>query len=158
VHSIGFLSGNAFGVFGLRPAIGRLLAPSDDVVPGGHPVAEISYDLWSRRFGHDPQVLGKRFRNEWRAVRDRRGGTRGLSRTEPGSRTEFLLPAMMNARAINSQGWQWFRLWVRPKPGVAPEQVRQILQAVVTRDNEERVKGFPADALPARKRMQTAAC
>jgi hypothetical protein len=66
-----FYSGNVFGVFSLRPAIGRLLAPSDDLVPGGHPVAVISYDLWTRRFGRDPQVLGMRGWRRWRRRRER---------------------------------------------------------------------------------------
>ncbi len=140
-----FFSGNVFRVFGLRPAIGRLLAPSDDVVPGGHPVAVISYDLWSRRFGRDPQVLGKRFLTRGTQFEIVGVAPEGFRGTEPGSATEVFLPAMMNARALESRGWQWFRLWVRPSTGVAPEQVRQMLQAVVTRDNEERVKGLPAD-------------
>lgn len=141
-----YFSGNVFGIFGLRPAIGRLLSPGDDVTPGGHPVAVISYDLWSRRFGRDPQVLGKRFR--MRGVQFEIVGVapKGFSGTEPGAATDVFLPAMMNSEAINSPGWAWFRLWVCPKPGIAPEQVRQMLQAVVTRENEARLKYFPADA------------
>lgn len=140
-----FFSGNVFAVFGLRPAIGRLLVRSDDVVPGGHPVAVISYDLWSRRFGRDPRVLGKRFLMRGTQFEIVGVAPAGFHGTEPGSATEVFLPAMMNPRAIEDPGWKWFRLWVRPSLGVAPEQVRQMLQAVVTRDNEARVKGFPAD-------------
>jgi putative ABC transport system permease protein len=140
-----YYSGNVFGVFGLRPAIGRLLAPSDDVVPGGHPVAVISYDLWSRRFGRDPQILGKRFLMRGAQFEVIGVAPKGFNGTEPGFATEVFLPAMMNAKALEDWGWKWFRLWVRPSLGVAPEQVRQMLQAVVTRDNEERVKGLPAD-------------
>src|SRR5260221_9410756 len=39
-------SGNYFDVLGVRAALGRLLSPSDDVTPGAHPVAVISYRLW----------------------------------------------------------------------------------------------------------------
>jgi predicted permease len=140
-----YFSGNAFGAFGLRPAIGRLLTPADDVTPGAHPVAVISYDLWDRRFGRDPQVLGKRFR--MRGVQFEVVGVapKGFNGTEPGAATEVFLPAAMNVQAINSDGWEWFRLWVRPKPGIAPEQVRQILQAVVVRENEARLKDFPSN-------------
>src|SRR5688572_12330510 len=56
------VSGNLFGVFGLQPAAGRLLTPNDDVTPGGHPLAVLSYDYWTRRFGRDPQTVGKTFR------------------------------------------------------------------------------------------------
>ena len=51
-----------FGIFGLQPALGRLLTPDDDLTPGAHPVAVLSYDYWTRRFGRDPGVLGKTFR------------------------------------------------------------------------------------------------
>src|SRR5260221_5244532 len=44
-------SGNYFDVLGVRAALGRLLSPSDDVTPGAHPVAVISYRLWRGR-GH----------------------------------------------------------------------------------------------------------
>src|SRR6185369_173545 len=57
-----FLSGNVFAAFGLHPAAGRLLMPDDDRVPGGHPVAVISYDFWRRRFNGDPAVVGKQVR------------------------------------------------------------------------------------------------
>src|ERR1035438_1941006 len=45
-----FVSGWMFGSFGLRPAAGRLLTENDDVRPGGHPVAVLSHDYWTRRF------------------------------------------------------------------------------------------------------------
>lgn len=141
-----YYSGNVFAVFGLWPAIGRLLTPDDDVRPGGHPVAVISYDFWIRRFGRDPQALGKQFRMQGAQFEIVGVAPKGFSGTEPGAATDVFLPAMMNVQAINSPGWEWFRLWVRPKGGVAAEQVRQILQAVVARENEGRLKYFPAGA------------
>ncbi len=57
-----YVSGSMFGAFGLRPAAGRLLTENDDVTPGAHPVAVLSYDYWTRRFGQDPKVVGRTFR------------------------------------------------------------------------------------------------
>ncbi|MGB2668132.1 MAG: permease prefix domain 1-containing protein, partial [Candidatus Acidiferrum sp.] len=54
-----YVSGDMFSTFGLQPALGRLLYPNDDTTPGGHPVAVISHDYWTRRFTNDPNVLGK---------------------------------------------------------------------------------------------------
>jgi len=54
-----YASGNALTSLGIRPALGRLLNPSDDLRPGAHPVAVLSYDFWMRRFGGDPAVLGR---------------------------------------------------------------------------------------------------
>ncbi len=53
------VSGNYFDTLGLRPAAGRLIAVSDDLNPGSHPVAVISHDSWRRRFGGDPGVIGR---------------------------------------------------------------------------------------------------
>ena len=54
---------------------------------------------------------------------------RGFTGTEPGRMTDFFVPATLNAQALNSPGWSWFRIWVRPNDGTSPEQVRQLLQA-----------------------------
>src|SRR5215208_6231216 len=40
------VSGAYFNVLGVRPAMGRLLDPSDDGVLGAHPVAVLSYAYW----------------------------------------------------------------------------------------------------------------
>ncbi len=45
-----------FPVFGVKPALGRLLL-GDDFERGG--VAVLSYHFWQRRFGGDPGVLGR---------------------------------------------------------------------------------------------------
>jgi predicted permease len=51
-------SGNYFSVLGLRPQIGRLLNPSDDDVPGAHPVVVLSDALWGRAFNRNPAIIG----------------------------------------------------------------------------------------------------
>ncbi len=53
------VSGNFYDVLGVRPWTGRLLTQDDDRVPGAHPVAVLSYAYWERRFGKDPNVIGK---------------------------------------------------------------------------------------------------
>ena len=54
------VSGNAFETIGLRPRLGRLLTPSDDVRGGpadGWPVV-ISDSFWRERYNADPGALG----------------------------------------------------------------------------------------------------
>ncbi len=53
------VSGNYFRVLGINAAAGRLLSPQDDEVPGRNPVAVISFNLWSRRFGLGHGAIGK---------------------------------------------------------------------------------------------------
>jgi len=52
------VTGAYFDVLGVRPHIGRLIQPADDVEPGGHAVVVLSHALWSRRYGADPRVVG----------------------------------------------------------------------------------------------------
>jgi len=53
-----YVTGNWFGVLGLRAGLGRMIEPSDDVLPGGRPVVVLSHRLWLRRFGGDRGVIG----------------------------------------------------------------------------------------------------
>jgi predicted permease len=45
-------------VLGVSPALGGGFVPADDL-PGGAPVAMISFELWQRRFNSDPRIIGK---------------------------------------------------------------------------------------------------
>ncbi|MGD1092413.1 MAG: ABC transporter permease [Bryobacteraceae bacterium] len=63
-QAVGFLvAGNYFSALGVRAALGRLLTPEDDRIPGAGgaegPVAVISYQYWERRFARDPSILGR---------------------------------------------------------------------------------------------------
>ncbi len=55
------VTGSYFGLLGVRPLRGRLLAPDDDR-PGAERVAVISTRLWERAFGRDPGVVGRTLR------------------------------------------------------------------------------------------------
>ena len=47
-----------FDVLGVQPSLGRTFRPEEDV-PGKNLVCILSYGLWQRRFGGDPQILGQ---------------------------------------------------------------------------------------------------
>ncbi|HEU5218601.1 MAG TPA: ABC transporter permease [Gemmatimonadales bacterium] len=52
------VSAEFFSVLGVGTALGRTFRTGEDA-PGAAPVAVISYGLWTRRFGGDPDVVGK---------------------------------------------------------------------------------------------------
>lgn len=56
------VTGNFFRVLGTAARFGRVLRPEDDV-PGADPVLVISSELWRRRFGADPQIVGRRIQS-----------------------------------------------------------------------------------------------
>jgi len=53
------VTGNYFDVLGVGAARGRVLRPNDDLRPGGHPVAVLSWPCWHKHFGGDPAVVGR---------------------------------------------------------------------------------------------------
>jgi putative ABC transport system permease protein len=54
----GVATSSFFSLLGVRPLVGRLFLPAEDV-PGAPPVAVLSHALWQRRFSSDPSVVGK---------------------------------------------------------------------------------------------------
>ena len=56
------VSGNFFELLGVPAHQGRLLASTDDLVPGGHPVAVISHRLWQSRFAGRADIVGTQVR------------------------------------------------------------------------------------------------
>ena len=52
------ISAAAFHIAQVPPVLGRPLQPEDERV-GAAPVAVIGYDVWTSRFGSDPDVIGK---------------------------------------------------------------------------------------------------
>jgi putative ABC transport system permease protein len=52
------VSGNYFQTLGVKPALGRLLLPSDETVENANPVAVLSFDYWKGHLAEAP-VMGK---------------------------------------------------------------------------------------------------
>jgi predicted permease len=145
-----FVSGWMFGSFGLRPALGRLFTENDDLKPGAHPVAILSYDYWTRRFGRDRGVIGRTFRTgrDWRIGAGNETfmiagvAGEGFTGTEPGTVTDIFVPAMMHA-LVNVRPAGLFRIFVHLPPGVAPEPIRDRLRAALQAADREDAKDFP---------------
>lgn len=135
-----YVSGWMFSSFGLTPALGRLLTEADDSKPRASPVAVLSYDYWTRRFGQDPTVIGRSFRLGNDLYQIVGVAPKGFTGTEPGTFTDIFLPAMMHP-GVTRDDWSWIRTFVQFKPGANPAVVRDKLQAVFNRVQRERAKG-----------------
>ncbi len=136
-----YVSGHMFGMFGLQPALGRLLTENDDLKPGAHPYAVLSHDYWTSRFGQDPKVIGRTFRigaGLYEIVGVVKAPFTG---TEPGTVTDIFLPTMMH-EGVTHADWSWIRTLVQLKPGAAIEPAREKLQANFRSFQEERAKSF----------------
>jgi len=53
-----FVSSDFFSIFGVKPLVGRAIAPGEDEI-GAAPIALISEGLWRRKFEFAPEILGK---------------------------------------------------------------------------------------------------
>ena len=128
-----YVSGNMFPVFGLEPALGRLLTPADDRGPGDGPYAVLSWDYWNHRFGRDPHVLGRSLHIGDQTFEIIGVGPRDFTGTETGTITDIFLPLNMN-RFATDDSFIWHRIFMMVKPGVDPatalEPLRQHLSAV----------------------------
>ncbi len=136
-----YVSGWMFNTLGLHPALGRLLTAQDDDRPRAHPLAVISYDYWSRRFGHDPNVIGRTFRSGTDVYEIVGVAEQPFTGTEPGVMVDIFVPTMMDARVERADA-TWIRILAVLAPTTAVEPLRAKLNATSRAFEAERAKGF----------------
>ena len=123
------VSGNYFGVFGVRPAVGRLLTEVDDR-HAAPPVAVMSYRYWQRRFHLDPSVVGKVIDLNGAAFTVVGVVAREFFGERVSSPPDFWLPLAYQAGIMQRESWldrqdyYWLNMVGRLKQGVALPQAR----------------------------------
>jgi putative ABC transport system permease protein len=136
------VSGNYFSVLGVKPAVGRLIAPGDDDQPGAHPVAVLSYGLWLRAFGSDVEVVGRRMRLNGHAFTIIGVASRDFSGTETGGSYDVWIPIKMQVQAIprtlgrpwfDDRSAGWLALFGRLAPGLSVDQAQDELKTIAQR-------------------------
>jgi len=154
-----FVSGNAFDVLGVMPAIGRMLQPSDDVTPGAHQVAVVSHAFWAGRLGADPNVLGAWIQVEQRPYQIVGVAEPGFSGAQPGVLTDVWLPNMMfNRESLEAPNWNWLQVWGRLASGETLQTVQAIAQtAFANFEDDEFVGKDGARAAGSRLELRSAA-
>src|SRR4051812_940663 len=139
-----FVTGNAFSVLGVGPAVGRLLTPSDDVTPGAHPVAVVSHSFWRRRFGSDASVVGSAFTFGEKRFEIVGVAQESFTGIEPGRLVDLWVPiAMYDAGGFTftNREWNWLGVLGRLNPGVTSERARNVLQAPFSQFRRELMAG-----------------
>jgi ABC-type antimicrobial peptide transport system permease subunit len=140
------VTGNYFNMMGIKPALGRFLAPSDDVKVNGSQVAVLSYVCWKVRFSGDPNIIGKTVHlNKFPYT------VIGVAPQYFNGTERFLWPDLWipihNEASI--EGYEWLEkrgnsnAWVvgRLKPGVTPAQATADLSDIAGQLSKE----FPSD-------------
>ncbi|HUQ88658.1 MAG TPA: ABC transporter permease, partial [Vicinamibacterales bacterium] len=136
------VSGNYFDFMGIRPAAGRFFTSQDDVTPGGHPVAVLSYSNWQRRFAGDPSVIGKQIAINNTPMTIIGVAPEGFIGSFFGVATAAWVPMamqkeMMGGDRMNQRGNGWFQSVVRLKPGVSQEQAQAEASSIMAQLEQE---------------------
>src|SRR4030095_4714571 len=131
------VSGNFFQVLGVQPWAGRLFTQEDDVTPGAHPIAVLSYAFWSRRFAKDPQIVGKTIlinEHPTTVIGIAPPGFYGINLSnDPDVRVPMMMTTVFNplpATRLKSRRHQWLILMARRKTDLSPEQAQASLSLV----------------------------
>ena len=135
-----YVSGWMFPSFGIQPEAGRLFNENDDRTPGAAPYAVLSYDYWSRRFGRDPDVVGRTFHYGDGVYQIIGVSERKFTGTEPGIVVDIFIPTMMH-RAVTRQDSTWFRTLAFVEPGNPIEPLRAMLAAINHTFEKNRLSG-----------------
>ncbi len=140
------VSPNYFTVLGVAPQLGRTFADGEDQ-PGRDRVVILSHDLWERRFGSDPSVVGRTMRlnrEDCVIVGVMLADFRLLGFT-PQLWTPLVLSAADQTAAARKD--RSLHLFARLKPSVTIEQARAEFVALARRAEEsfpETEKGWGA--------------
>ena len=127
-----FVTGNYFSVLGVAPALGRLFTDDDNRVPGGHPLAVLSYDCWASRFGGDPGVLGRTLRVDEQLLTVVGVAAAGFRGVEVEHHPQIWAPAMMYpAKNLMNPGMWWLWVIARRRPEVPIEQVQAAVNVLM---------------------------
>ncbi|MGC1297138.1 MAG: ABC transporter permease [Alloacidobacterium sp.] len=133
-----FVSGNYFRMFGLQPAVGRLLSDTDDV-SGAPVVAVMSYATWKDVYNGDGSVVGSTFWMNTKAVTVVGVAPEGffgdrMSSTPP----DFYLavatmPDEAGGKSMRDPAQNWLDIIGRARPGVALVPLQEKLSAQLKR-------------------------
>jgi macrolide transport system ATP-binding/permease protein len=130
------VTGNYFDVLGVKAALGRVISPDEDRLPGAHPVAVVSYKLWQQRFGADPAIVGKNLIVNNRSFNIIGVAQQGFFGTEVIAEPQFWFPMAMQAEIELGNSWldkrdvEVTNLQGRLKPSVSVAQAQTALNAI----------------------------
>ena len=158
------ISGNYFPTLGERPALGRLLAPSDDETKGAHPVVVLGYRYWETKLGADLSAIGKVLTVNGQPQTIVGVAARGFDGTTVGARPAFYSPLAMagvvgtsTARDIDNRRSYWIYAFGRLAPGATITQASTAINAIyspIIQDVEVPLQKSMRDSVMARFRAK----
>src|ERR1700733_5217386 len=144
------ISSNLLLMLGYRAAMGRLFTADEDVA-GRNPTALLSYGTWTRRFGSDPQILGKSIQIN--------GTSREIVGVLPKSfslprevlptlygaenQSEILLPFPMQPNSAQNRDHEDYNIIGKLKPGVTAAQAQAEMDTLTASLRRDHPQNYP---------------
>jgi putative ABC transport system permease protein len=124
------VSGNYFELLGVQPILGRAFEAAEDQ-PGAAPVVLLGQGLWQRRFGADPDIVGKSVTldGEPHVVA---GVVPEVVRLLPTS-AQLWRPLTLGPQELAATGSHFLRVAGRLKPEVTAERAEAEMQLIARR-------------------------
>jgi predicted permease len=125
-----YVSGSYFPTLGVRPALGRLIAPADDGGYGETPVVVLGHFFWTTYFDQSAAVLNRTITVNGQSMTVVGVAPAGFDGTTVGSRPHLYAPLTMRTALeagvtpaiMDRRNNYWVYVFGRMKPGVSIEQ------------------------------------
>ena len=129
---------NYFDVLGIKPALGRLFLPDEDLSTAA-PVAVLSHSVWTNRFAADPRVVGRTITLNglpFSVIGVTPPGFKGIASLAGPDRVwiplgmrDQLLTGQTKTLSTNRR-FRWVSIVGRLKPGIEMEQARSATKVI----------------------------
>lgn len=132
-----------FDTFRVQPLLGRAFTPEEEV-PGRNNVAILSYDLWQKRFGGQPDIVGKTIRLSTEPVTVIGVMPASLHFPMLWGHVDMWRPISLPRYLVEPREKRFFSAVARLKPGATPSQAEAQLAPLADRlakDHPELNKG-----------------
>ena len=133
VHSMA-VSDGYFAILGVKPILGRWFTPQEDT-RGNDYVVILSEDLWRRRYGADPNILGRRIR--FSNVDDTVVGVMPAGFRFPQTKADLWTPIALD-RAHSRANGRYLLTVARLKPGATVSTAQADLNVLSAQLQKER--------------------
>jgi putative ABC transport system permease protein len=153
---IGYVSDDLFSTLGVSAARGRVFTPEDGI-PGQENVVVLGDGLWKRRFGADPDVLGKTVRVDGREMTIVGVLPPGIefSSAQAGGSVQIWNPIAFTDEHREARG-RYMTVMARLAPGVSLEQAQDEMKRIAADLEKENVDfnaGWSANVFPMKPEL-----
>jgi putative ABC transport system permease protein len=153
------VSPSVFEILGMEPALGRSFAPDEDQPDRNH-VVILSAGLWQRRFGSDPNILGKKLAldsGSFTIVGVAPPQFR-LPGKQPGVQSELWIPYTPDPNDFlpANRGFRQLNVLGHLKPGSSRERAESELRIIANRlaaEYRDTNQGYSVELAPLREQL-----